>query len=97
MNVTYATRRLERLAHESSYRMGLPREVVTKFHMRLALIQSAPDENDLRELRGLSFKKLKNSPRGQYQIHLNKQYRVIFNIHTTNPRTVEITFVGDPH
>lgn len=59
-----------------------PEGVVNSFSEAMAVIEAAKDEGDLRNIRGLDFKKRKGKPgkRVEHSLRLNKQYRLIFII-----------------
>jgi plasmid maintenance system killer protein len=60
------------------------------------MLEQASTELTLKNMRSLDYKKLEGSE--LRQIRLNDQYRMRFHLdNTTNPPTVTITFIGDPH
>lgn len=84
---------LERLAIEPSFNAGFAAEVVKAYRKRVQQIHAATDERDLLALRSLRFKKLKGKRSHQYSIRLNLQWRLIFEIESSDSGNV-IHLVG---
>lgn len=84
MRFIFASKKLQALYTDETGAARYPTEVVDAFFDKMAVIQAANDENDLRALKSLHFEKLKGE-RGNYgerSIRLNKQYRLTFTIET---------------
>ena len=99
MRIEFADESLARICTDEAHRLGLPIAVIKAARNRLIQLEAARDERDLRNLKGLNYKKRKGDPAGdQRSIRINKQYRIHFTIsegkHTP---VITITFIGDPH
>ena len=76
MEFKFATKDLELLYIEERGIEHYPPEVVDAFFRRIALIENARDERDLRSVKSTHFEKLKGT--NKYSIRLNKQWRLEF-------------------
>jgi len=56
----------------------LPKELHRKAQVKLARLGAATSMQDLQEIRGNRFEKLKGDRNGQYGIRINDQYRICF-------------------
>lgn len=98
MNLTFKNDWLEQLAHGIPVKTRFSTEIVQRYRERIQAIIDAVDERDLRMIRGANFEKLKNELKGQYSMRLNKQFRIVFQIHTgTAGNTIHITDLTDYH
>jgi proteic killer suppression protein len=96
MKIEFATERLALIRTERAHELGLPVSVVKSCRTKLQFIEAAPDERTLRNWKSLEFKKLEGSE--QRQIRINDQYRMRFLLDSsTDPPTVTVTDIGDPH
>ena len=68
----------------------LPKELHRKAQIKLARLGAATSLQDLREIRGNRFEKLKGRRKGQYSIRINDQYRICFKWDKENAVDVEI-------
>ena len=68
----------------------LPKELHRKAQIKLARLGSVTSMQDLQEIRGNRFEKLKGKRKGQYSIRINDQYRICFNWQNENASEVEI-------
>jgi toxin HigB-1 len=82
VNFRFHTKELERLYTEEKGARKYPPAVVDKFFDLMAMIAAAPDEQDLRQLKSLRFKKLRGQRHNDYSMRLNKQYRLIVTFET---------------
>ena len=66
---------------------------------RFRLIQlEARDERDLRNLKGLHYKKGKGERDGTRSIRINDQYRIVFTLsEAETPPIIRVTEIGDTH
>jgi proteic killer suppression protein len=98
MKVEFANGDLARICTNEAHRMGLPIAVIKAARRRLIQMEAALDERDLRNLRGLHYKKLQGSREGQHAIRVNDQYRIVFTM-SGGGRTAVITVIeiGDTH
>ena len=68
----------------------LPKELHRKAQIKLARLGAATSMQDLQEIRGNRFEKLKGDRQGQYSIRINEQYRICFKWEKENAVNVEI-------
>jgi proteic killer suppression protein len=68
----------------------LPKELHRKAQIKLARLGAVTSMQDLQEIRGNRFEKLKGERQGQYSIRINDQYRICFSWEKENALDVEI-------
>ena len=68
----------------------LPREMQRRAQIKLARLGAVTSMQDLQEIRGNRFEKLKGERQGQYSIRINDQYRICFKWEKENATDVEI-------
>jgi proteic killer suppression protein len=68
----------------------LPKELHRKAQIKLARLGAVTSMQDLQEIRGNRFEKLKGDRKGQYSIRINDQYRICFSWENENALDVEI-------
>jgi len=68
----------------------LPKELYRKAQIKLARLGAVTSLQDLQEIRGNRFEKLKGNRKGQYSIRINDQYRICFRWENENESDVEI-------
>jgi proteic killer suppression protein len=68
----------------------LPREMHRRAQIKLARLGAVNSMQDLQEIRGNRFEKLKRERQGQYSIRINDQYRICFKWERENAVDVEI-------
>jgi toxin HigB-1 len=68
----------------------LPKELHRKAQIKLARLGAVTSMQDLQEIRGNRFEKLKGKRQGQYSIRINDQYRICFKWEEENAVDVEI-------
>ena len=68
----------------------LPKELHRKGQIKLARLGAVTSMQDLQEIRGNRFEKLKSRRKGQYSIRINDQYRICFKWERGNAVDVEI-------
>lgn len=68
----------------------LPKELHRKAQIKIARLGAATSMQDLQEIRGNRFEKLKGERRDQYSIRINDQYRICFKWENENAVGVEI-------
>ena len=68
----------------------LPREMHRRAQIKLARLGAITSMQDLQEIRGNRFEKLKGERQGQYSIRINDQYRICFKWEKENAIDVEI-------
>jgi proteic killer suppression protein len=96
MKIEFADKRLALIRTERAHELGLPAGVVQSCRAKLQFIEAAPDERTLRNWKSLEFKTLEGSEKRQ--IRINVQYRMRFFLdNSTDPPTVTVTDIGDPH
>jgi proteic killer suppression protein len=96
MKVEFADADLARICTDEAHRLALPFAVIKVARRRLLQLEAATDERDLRNLKGLNYKK-RQGREDQRQIRINDQYRIVFTISTGNPPVVTILEIGDTH
>ncbi len=68
----------------------LPKELHRKAQIKLARSGAVTSLQDLQEIRGNRFEKLKGDRKGQYSIRINDQHRICFRWENENASDVEI-------
>ena len=68
----------------------LPKELHRKAQIKLARLGAVTSMQDLQEIRGNRFEKLKGERQGHYSIRINEQYRICFKWEKENAIDVEI-------
>jgi proteic killer suppression protein len=68
----------------------LPKELHRKAQIKLARLGAVTSIQDLQEIRGNRFEKLKGNRKGQCSIRVNDQYRICFRWEKENASDVEI-------
>jgi proteic killer suppression protein len=68
----------------------LPQELHRKAQIKLARLGAVTSMQDLQEIRGNRFEKLKGEKQGRYRIRINDQYRICFSWEKENALDVEI-------
>lgn len=68
----------------------LPKELHRKAQIKLARLGAVTSMQDLQEIRGNRFEKLKWERQGQYSIRINDQYRICFKWEKETAVDVEI-------
>jgi len=69
---------------------ALPKELHRKGQIKLARLGAVTSIQDLQEIRGNRFEKLKGKRKGQDSIRINDQYRICFKWKKENAVDVEI-------
>lgn len=83
MRIRFEDDDLRRLHEE--YDFVLPRlgsEVARAFRKKVAYLEEAESEIDLRNYKALHYEKLRGGRAGQHSIRLNRQWRLILRIET---------------
>jgi len=68
----------------------LPKKLHRKAQIKLARLGAVTSMQDLQEVRGNRFEKLKGDRKGQSSIRINHQYRICFRWKNKNAFAVEI-------
>ena len=68
----------------------LPKDLHRKGQIKLARLGAVTSMQDLQEIRGNRFEKLKGKRKGQYSVRINDQYRICFKWEKGNAVDVEI-------
>lgn len=99
MKIIFRDQGLERLYVDPSHRA--PRygtDLVKSFRKKVAFIQSAPDERDLRNYQALRYEKLTGKRAGQRSVRLNDQWRLILELERdTEGQVVVVIEITDYH
>jgi proteic killer suppression protein len=97
MRIEFADKSLVRILTDEAHKLGLPFAIIRSARNRLIQLESATDERDLRNLKGLNFKKRKGDQDGVRSVRINDQYRIRFTISSEQPYTITILEIGDTH
>lgn len=98
MRVTFADDRLARICTDDAHRLGLPFVVIKAARRKIIQLGAALDERDLRNLKGMHYKKLSGSREGQRSVRINDQYRIVFTLEESErPPVITIIEIGDTH
>jgi proteic killer suppression protein len=97
MKVEFRDGDLARICTDQAYRLGLPINVIKLARRKLIQLSAAKDERDIRNLKGLHYKKLQGGREGQRSIRVNDQYRIVFTISDTQPAVITVIEIGDIH
>jgi len=98
MRIEFASDDLERICTDEAHRMGLPFTVIKAARRKLLQLESASDERDLRNLKGLMFKKLHGDQAHLRSVRINDQYRIVFTISDGDkPPVITVVSIGDTH
>ena len=68
----------------------LPKELHRKAQIKLARLGAVISIQDLQEIRGNRFEKLKGDRKDQFSVRINNQYRICFQWKSENAFDVEI-------
>jgi toxin HigB-1 len=98
MKVEFADDDLARICTDQAHKLGLPVTVIRMARFRLIQLGAARDERDLRNLKGLHYKKGKGERDGTRSIRINDQYRIVFTLsEAETPPIIRVTKIGDTH
>ena len=98
MRIEFADDGLRRICTDEAHRLGLPIAVIKAARRKLIQLEAAKDERDLRNLKGLHYKKLSGEREGQRSIRINDQYRIVFTIsENERPPVATILEIDDIH
>ncbi len=89
MQLEFEDETLERLAYEADFTpKGWGAEMIRSFRRTIGVLDSARDERDLRNLRGLRYEKLKGNRKGTCSVRMNEQHRIVFRLEGNEPNKV---------
>ena len=98
MEVEFSDPKLRRMHEERGYCAGFSCEIARAFKKVIRFIKSAADERDFRSMRSLNFEKLKGDRDHQHSLRLNKQWRLVIEIKTANPKNIIVVIsIEDYH
>jgi proteic killer suppression protein len=98
MDVEFADPKLDPLETDPRFDAGFGAPVVRGYRKAVQSIRAAHDERDLYALRGLGFEKLKGKRAHQCSVRVNKQWRLILELHdSANGRKVRLISIEDYH
>jgi len=99
MRIIFQDDDLERLYTDPTFRISkYGGDVVKTFRKKVAFIESAQDERDLRNYKALHYEKLAKKRAGQHSVRLNDQWRLILEFETdADGRVVVIIEITDYH
>lgn len=78
---------LEELYYNDKGSAAYPEAVVSAFFKKMQLIRNAKNENDLRNIKGNHFEKMKGSS-DEYSMRLNGQFRLMFDLNKEGECTI---------
>lgn len=89
---------LDRLETEARFTAGHSAAVVSAYRKRMQFIRSAQDERDFYAMRSLWFERLKGNRQHQFSMRLNKQWRLILELHGKgSEKVVYVVGIEDYH
>ncbi len=90
---------LRRLYEEPDFRLSsIGHDLTRTYRKVVGIVAAASDERDLRAMRSLHFEKLEGDRLGQPSLRLNKQWRLIVRLETTQEgKQVVVIEVVDYH
>jgi proteic killer suppression protein len=98
MEVEFANDNLDRLETDAGFSAGYSGDIVKAFRKRMQLIRAAKDERDLYAVKGARFEKLQGNRSLQHSFRLNKQWRLVVEIKSGNPKnTIIVIDIEDYH
>jgi proteic killer suppression protein len=98
MKIEFRDKRMALILTEKAHELGLPPAVIKACRSKLVFLDAAPDELSIRNWKSLQYKKLEGDKHGRRTVRINDQYRIVFTIdEDTNPPTIVIWEIGDPH
>src|SRR5262249_32469386 len=98
MEVEFDDPDLDRLETDRNFTGGWPPAIVKGFQKLMGAIRGAVDERDLRNLRGLRFKRRKPPDEHQHSLRINDQFRLIVELRGSGPnKKVGVVAIRDPH
>jgi proteic killer suppression protein len=98
MKVEFSDDDLGTICTDQAYRLGLPVAVIRTARHRIIQLEAARDERDLRNLKGLHYKKGKGARASERSVRINDQYRIVFTLsEDETPPIIRITHIGDTH
>jgi proteic killer suppression protein len=98
MKIEFADDDLARICTDQAFRLGLPVGVIKMARFRLIQLEAARDERDLRNLKGLHYKKGKGERDGTRSVRINAQYRIVFILsEDEHPPIIRVIKIGDTH
>jgi proteic killer suppression protein len=99
MRVEFEDDDLRRLYEEPDFRLSsIGRDLTRAYRKVVGIVVAASDERDLRAMRSLRFEKLEGDRLGQHSLRLNKQWRLIVRLHTTQEgKQVVVIEIVDYH
>jgi proteic killer suppression protein len=99
MRVEFEDDDLRRLYEEPDFRLSSIGHDLTRAYRKIVgFVAAASDERDLRAMRSLHFEKLEGDRFGQHSLRLDKQWRLIVKLDTTQEgKQVVVIEVVDYH
>jgi proteic killer suppression protein len=99
MRVEFEDDNLRRLYEEPDFRLSTIGHDLTRAYRKIVgIVAAASDERDLRAMRSLHFEKLEGNRLGQHSLRLNKQWRLIVRLKTSQDgKQVIVIEVVDYH
>ena len=97
MEIVFADSTLALIESGEAGKTGLSVAVIKAARRKLTLLRAAIDDRSLRNWKSLHYEKLKGSLEGKRSIRVNDQYRLVFELSDTEPKTITICAIEDYH
>lgn len=98
MEVEFADKDLDRLEIDPDFNNGLAANIVRAYRKVMQVIRAASDERDFSALKSLRYEKLLGKRSHQRSMRLNKQWRLILVIKTSDSgKLVVVVSIEDYH
>lgn len=88
MEIAFADDELRRLEVDPKFNAGFAEAIVRGFRKALNFIRRCRDERDFRQMRSMTYEKLKGNRKHQHSVRINDQWRLIFTIKKAQPTNV---------
>jgi proteic killer suppression protein len=97
MKIEFASDDLARICTTEAYKLRLPIAVIKSAQKKILVLEQAPDERTIRNLKALNYKKLNGEKDGYRSIRVNDQYRIVFELLDERPPVIRIVEIDDTH
>ncbi|MCC6921073.1 MAG: type II toxin-antitoxin system RelE/ParE family toxin [Alphaproteobacteria bacterium] len=98
MEVEFKDPDLDKLEVDASFTAGFSEAIVKAYRKAMAHIRAAADERTFYQRKSFHYEKLVGDREGQHSMMLNKQWRLILELHGAAPRkTVYVVEITDYH
>lgn len=97
MEIVFADSTLALIESGDAGKTGLPVAVIKATRRKLTLFRASIDDRSLRNWKSLHYEKLKGNLEGKRSIRVNNQYRLVFELSETEPKTITVFAIEDYH